>query len=215
VTEFVKDVRYVSSNREFSVITGTHRGVPVSMVSGGVGAPSTAIAIQELAQLGAKVVVRVGTNMGVLAALKSVVLSTGAARFEGTSPRYLPLPYPAIPDWALVQALVEAGQRYNLDVRLGLTATYDAFYLDMAPSLVGQGPLDLDLPRRAGVLSMDMETSLVFAMGTALGLAVAAMCLVTVQAEPYTHLDPEIRADLDQCMVRAALDGLVAFGSGL
>jgi uridine phosphorylase len=215
VAELVHDARHVSSNREFSVVSGTYRGVPVSVVSGGIGAPSTAIAIQELAQLGVRAVVRVGTNMGVLAALKSVVLSIGAARFEGTSPRYLPLAYPAIPDWALVQALAEAGRRHDLDVRLGLTATYDAFYPDMAPSLVEQGALDLNLPRRAGVLSMDMETSLVFAMGTALGLAVAAMCLVTVQAEPHTHLDPDLRADLDQCMVRAALDGLVAFGSGL
>jgi uridine phosphorylase len=215
VAELMSDVRHVSSNREFSVATGSHRGVPVSMVSGGIGAPSTAIAIQELVQLGVRAVVRVGTNMGVLAALKSVVLSTGAARFDGTSPRYLPLAYPAIPDWALVQALSEAGRQHDLDVRLGLTATYDAFYPDMAPSLVEQGELDLKLPRHAGVLSMDMETSLVFAMGTALDLAVAAMCLVTVQAEPHTHLDPDIRAELDQCMVRAALDGLVAFGSSL
>jgi uridine phosphorylase len=215
VAELMSDVRHIRSNREFSVATGTHRGVPVSMVSGGIGAPSTAIAIQELAQLDARVVVRVGTNMGVLAAMKSVVLSTGAARFEGTSPRYLPLAYPAIPDWPLVQALAEAGRQHDLDVRLGLTATYDAFYPDMAPSLVEQGALDLKLPRRAGVLSMDMETSLVFAMGTALGLAAAAMCLVTVQAEPHTHLDPAVRADLELCMVRAALDGLAAFGSSL
>jgi uridine phosphorylase len=211
--ELVQDVRHIRSNREYSVATGAHRGVLISMVSGGIGAPSTAIAIQELAQLGARVVVRVGTNMGVQAPLRSVVLSTGAARFEGTSNSYLPLAYPAIPDYALVQALAESGRRYDLDLRLGLTATYDAFYPDMAPSLAGQGTLDLKLPRRAGVLSMDMETSLVFTMGMALGLAVAAMCLVTVQAEPHTHLDHDVRADLELCLVQAALDGLAAFGS--
>jgi uridine phosphorylase len=215
VAELMTDAEHISANREFSVATGTHRGVAVSVVSGGIGAPSTAIAIQELAQLGVRAVVRIGTHMGVVAPLKSVVLSTGAARFEGTSTRYLPLAYPAIPNWTLAHALADAGRRHNLDVRLGLTATYDAFYPDMAPALVGQGALDLELPRRAGVLSMDMETSLVFVMGASLGVATAAMCLVTVQAEPHVHLASDIRADLDTRMARAALDGLVAFGNGL
>lgn len=215
VAERLADVRRVSANREFTVATGTYRGVAVTVASGGIGAPSTAIAIHELSQRGARAIVRIGTMMGVGAPLQSVVLATGAARFEGTSARYLPLEYPAIPDWRLVQALLAAGRAGDLDVRLGLTATYDAFYPDMAPSLVGEGTLDLAVLRRAGVLSLDMETSLVFVLGAALGLAAAAMCLVTVQAEPHRHLDAAVRAALDGRLVGAALDGLVSFGSTL
>ena len=213
VADQLENARHISRNREFAVATGAHQGVPVTVASGGIGAPSTAIAIQELAGLGAKAVVRIGTMMGVHAPLSSVVLPTGAARYEGTSASYLPPAYPAIPEWGLVHALAGAGRRHDLDVRLGLTATYDAFYPDMAPSLIGQGALDLAIPRRAGVLSLDMETSLVFALGTVLGFAAAAMCLITVQAEPHTHLDPAIRADLDGRLVRAALDGMVAYGT--
>jgi uridine phosphorylase len=201
----------ISRNREFGVVTGSYRGTPVSAVSGGIGAPSTAIAMQELAMLGVRAIVRIGTMMGVHAPLQSVVLSLGAARFEGTSAYYLPQPYPAIPDWALVHVLDRAGRQHALDVRLGLTATYDAFYPEMAPSLAGRGKLDLSVSRRAGVLSMDMETSLIFVMGTLLQLATAAMCLVTVQAEPLVHLDAQVRSELDDRMVHAALDGLIAF----
>ena len=205
----------VSRNREFAVATGSYRGVLVSVVSGGIGAPSTAIALHELAELGVRAVVRIGTMMGVHAPLGSVVVSTGAARFEGTSGRYLPLQYPAIPHWQLVTRLAEAGRAAALDVRLGLTATFDAFYPDMAPSLVGEEALKLDLPRSAGMLSLDMETSLVFTLGLVLGFAAAAMCLVTVQAEPHRHLDQDERAELDRRVVAAALDGLVTFGETL
>jgi len=213
--ELLSDARIVGRNREFAVATGMHNGAPVSVISGGIGAPSTAIALHELAELGVRAVVRIGTMMGVHAPLGSVVLSTGAARFEGTSSRYLPLEYPAIPDWRLVSLLADVGRAAALNVHLGLTATYDAFYPDMAPSLLGEGTLKLDLPRSAGVLSLDMETSLVFTLGLALGFAAAAMCLITVEADPYSHLDTDTRTQLDNRMVLAALDGLVRFGETL
>jgi uridine phosphorylase len=213
VAALLDDAQTVSVNREFSVASGTYRGVGVSVVSGGIGAPSTAIAMEELAQLGAKAIVRVGTMMGINATLGSVVLPTGAARFEGTSRHYLPVTYPALPDWGLVHALAEAGWQAQLEVSLGPTATHDAFYPDMAASLIGQGSLDLAQHEQAGILSMDMETSLIFVMGTVRAIATAAMCLITVKAEPHTHLDTDRRTQLDERMVRAALDGLVAFGS--
>jgi uridine phosphorylase len=201
----------IQNNREFTSGTGTYRGVPISVVSGGIGAPSTAIAMHELAQLGVRVIVRVGTMMGIHAPLDTVVIPTGAARFEGTSARYLPLPYPAVPDWGLVQTLAEASQSHKLKVRLGLTATYDAFYPDMAPTLIGQGAPDLTQHRRAGVLSMDMESSLVFVLGTALNITTAAMCLVTVQADPHRYLAADIRTLTVQRMLWSALDALAEF----
>ena len=123
-------------NREFNLATGMYNGARVTVVSGGIGAPSTAIAVHELVQLGAQAVVRVGTMMGVVAPLGSVILSTGSARFEGTSGRYLLLEFPALPDWTLTHVLAEAGRSAQFPVRLGLTASYDAFYRDMAPGLV-------------------------------------------------------------------------------
>lgn len=212
MADLLDDARLISVNREFTVATGSYCGTPVTVASGGIGAPSTAIALHELAQLGARAVVRVGTMMGVEAQMGQVVLSTGAARFEGTSSAYLPLAYPAVPDWGLTHALADAATGTDLDARLGPTATYDAFYPHMAPELIDAGALDLAELRRAGVLSLDMETSLVFVLGGVLRLAVGVMCAVTVQAQPHAHLDPDVRAALDGRMVRAALEGLAAWG---
>jgi uridine phosphorylase len=207
--------RQIVRNREFAVATGRYRGQTISAVSAGIGAPSTAIALEELATLGIHTVVRVGTMMGLSAPLGTIIVPTGAARFEGTSRRYLPLEYPALPDWSLTHTLANAATDAGLPVRLGPTATFDAFYLDMAPSLVQHAAigtaLDLSTAQRAGILSFDMETSLIFTAGAALGLTTATICLVTVMAaDPATFLDTEARASLEDRVVAAALDGLVA-----
>ncbi|MCC7449706.1 MAG: nucleoside phosphorylase [Anaerolineae bacterium] len=211
IAEMLDNGRVVSRNREYVVATGGYKGQPISAVSAGIGAPSTAIALEELKRLGLRAVVRVGTMMGVHAPMGTTVIATGSARFEGTSGAYLPLAYPAIPDWSLSQVLATAGRTHNLDVRLGLTITQDAFYPDMAPSLVDRGALNLDIPRRAGALALDMESSLVCVMGMTLGFAAAIMCLVTVQAEPFTVLASDQRATLEGQLITAVLEGLIAF----
>jgi uridine phosphorylase len=205
------NARPVSRNREFHIVTGTYHGQPVSVVSGGIGAPSTAIAIEELAQLGVKAIVRIGTMMGITAPLGTVVLSTGVVRGEGTSLRYLPVSFPAIPDWTLVHTLEATARASHLDVLLGLTATYDAFYPDMAPTLMGDGPLDLTDLKRTAILSMDMESSLVFVLSMVRDIAAATMCLVTVQGEPHLHMEAGSRAESDNRLVDTALQGLVNF----
>jgi uridine phosphorylase len=208
IADMLDDAREIARNREYLVVTGACNGQSVSALSAGIGAPSTAIALEELATLGVRSVVRLGTMMGVHSPLGSVVLSTGAARFEGTSSAYLPLAYPAIPDWELAHTLAASGREHGLDVRLGVTSTHDDFYPSMAPGLVNRGSLDLEIAHRAGVLALDMETSLFYVLGMVLGLAVASMCLVTVQAEPYAALPSDQRAALETRMIEAALDGL-------
>ncbi len=84
LAELMDDADEIANNREYVVATGSYRNTPVSVVSAGIGAPSTAIAIHELAQLGVHAIVRVGTMMGIHAPLESVVIPTGSARFEGT-----------------------------------------------------------------------------------------------------------------------------------
>jgi uridine phosphorylase len=208
----LESARQIVRSREFAVATGHHRGQTISAVSAGIGAPSTAIALEELATLGVHTVVRVGTMMGVGAPLGTLVIPTGAARFEGTSRRYLPLEYPALPDWSLTHTLANAATDAGLPVRLGPTATFDAFYPDMAPSLVQRADLDLSTAQRTGILSFDMETSLVFTVGAVLGLATATVCLVTVvAADPTSFLDAKRRASLEDRMVAVVLDGLVAY----
>ncbi len=44
----------VAFNREYKTFTGTYKGRPVSVMSTGMGCPSTAIGVEELANIGVK-----------------------------------------------------------------------------------------------------------------------------------------------------------------
>lgn len=209
VAKMLNDAQTVSENREYRVVTGMYQGQRFTTVSAGIGAPSTAIALEEMKQLGIEQVVRVGTMMGVHAPMGSYVIATGAARFEGTSAAYLPVEYPAVPDWALVQALYASGQQYGLDLHMGITATYDAFYPQMAPALTGHGLPELNQLKRAHVMATDMETAMLYIVGNVLGLAVASMCIVTVQADPFEKMDAEPRAQGEDRLIQAVLDGML------
>jgi uridine phosphorylase len=205
IADMMEDRQVSACNREYCVATGTYRGMRFSAVSSGIGAPSTAIAVEELAQLGAKAIVRVGTMMGIDLPLGCFVVATGAARFEGTSAAYLDMPFPAVPDWRLAQGLIASGSGHT---HTGITATYDAFYRHMAPALVNRSPLDVAGLRRAGVIAVDMETALLYILGMYLGVSVAAMCLVTNNADPFAIIDPDEREQGEQRLIETVLAAL-------
>lgn len=91
---------HVKTNREFETWTGELLGERVSVVSTGIGGPSAAIAMEELANLGAHTFIRVGTCGGIELSVQSddVVVATGAVRMEGTSREYAPIEWPAVAD---------------------------------------------------------------------------------------------------------------------
>ncbi|MCA9893519.1 MAG: nucleoside phosphorylase [Anaerolineae bacterium] len=211
VAEQFETCDYEMQNREFYVRTGHYKQQRFSGASSGIGAPSAAIAIEELAQLGVKAIVRVGTMMGVEAPMGSYVISTGAVRFEGTSRDYLPLEYPAIPDWSLASHLHQAATSRGLACHMGLTTTYDSFYPKMAPALVGRGLPDVEQLKQAPVQALDMETSLLYILGMRLRLPVVSMCLVTNTADPFAVLDSDKRRAGEEALIQTVLDGILVW----
>ena len=112
----------VAQNREYTTYTGTLEGETVSVVSTGIGGPSASIAMEELIHCGSDTFIRVGTSGGMQPEVLGgdLVIATGAIRFEGTTKEYAPIEYPAVPDYAVVQALKagaeKLGSRYHLGV---------------------------------------------------------------------------------------------------
>ncbi len=92
IAKYFDDPEFVGQNREYNIWNGTLLGEKVSVCSTGIGGPSTAIAAEELAAIGAKVLIRVGTCGGINLKVKSddVVIANGAVRQDGTSHEYAP-----------------------------------------------------------------------------------------------------------------------------
>ena len=121
--------------REFNTYTGTYKGIEVTVTSTGIGAPSAAIAMEEMYEVGMEVAVRMGTVMSMQDdMLGHFLIPIAAMRREGTSQSYVDLSYPAVADIDLVNAMnetvVNMGKRYLN----GLNCTMDGFYSNMHDS---------------------------------------------------------------------------------
>ena len=107
IARLFDEPRFLASNREFTSWNGTLLGETVTVCSTGIGGPSAAIAVEELTECGATTFIRVGTCGGIDTAVQGgdMVIATGSVRQEGTSREYLPLEFPAVPDFEVTLAL--------------------------------------------------------------------------------------------------------------
>jgi len=176
------DAREIAYNREFRTFTGKVVGVPISVTSTGIGCPSTAIAVEELAKCGANTFIRVGTAGAVSPKLKAgeIVIASAAVREEGTSRQYVPIGYPAVADLEVMNALIEAARRVKAKYHVGLALSKDAFYSEepeMVP-LGEQAAKRWKLWRRANVLATEMECSTIYTLCGIRGLRGGAVLAI-------------------------------------
>ncbi|MEG0664769.1 MAG: nucleoside phosphorylase, partial [Clostridia bacterium] len=121
--------------REFNTYTGTYKGVPITVTSTGIGAPSAAIAVEEMYQCGMEVAVRMGTVMGLRDdMLGKMFIPTACMRDESTSETYVRKSYPAVADFDLISCMEESSKMIGRDTVKGISCTMDGFYSQMKDS---------------------------------------------------------------------------------
>ncbi len=130
VASFWDEAHEVMNNREYRTFTGVYKGVPISCMSTGMGCPSVAIGMEELARLGVHTFIRIGTcgTLQDYVNIGDVAVFDSAMRLEGTSPSYVPIEYPAVADHDVVTACLQACEALGLPHHLGVTRSADTFY---------------------------------------------------------------------------------------
>jgi uridine phosphorylase len=166
------DAETVAENREYKVVNATYDGVPLTICSTGIGCPSAAIAVEELAAVGVDTLIRVGTTGALQDGIEigDMVVATGAAKEEGTSKRYESPVVPAVPDYDVLSALVDGAERNGEDVHVGPIVSDDAFY--------NETDAYVDAWEDAGLLAVEMEAAAVFSLARRKGLSAGAICTV-------------------------------------
>ena len=174
IAAYFDDPVKVQSNREYTTYTGTLLGEKVSVVSTGIGGPSASIAMEELHKCGADTFIRTGTCGGIALDFQSgdVVVATGAIRYEHTSREYAPIEFPAVADFQVVNALVQATKSLDLPLHTGIVQCKDSFYGQHDPAA---SPVYYELQqkwetwKRLGVKASEMESAALFVVAAALG----------------------------------------------
>lgn len=132
IKEYLTDVKEIAFNREHKSISGYYKGVKVMAVSTGMGGPSTAIAIEELAHIGVKAMVRIGSCGALREGIRlgDLVIVNGAVRDDGASKSYVDSIYPAIPDTELLFDVIEAAKEQDFPYHVGIGRSHDALYAE-------------------------------------------------------------------------------------
>ncbi|MCL4368109.1 MAG: nucleoside phosphorylase [Actinobacteria bacterium] len=186
----LEEPRYIASNREFSTYTGMLDDEPVTVTSTGIGGPSTAIAVEELIDLGAHTFVRVGTAGGMQASVAPghFVVAQAAVRDEGTSHQYVPDVFPAVASPTVVMALHDAARQFGVPHHVGIVHSKDSFYGQKRPETM---PISAYLVQRwetwrqAGVLASEMEAAALFVVAGIRGRrAGAVLKIMSNRARP-------------------------------
>ena len=173
----------VAHNREYKTMTGKYKGRSVSVTSTGIGCPSTAIAVEELANIGAKTFVRMGTSgaMQDFTKVGDKVIATGAVRYEGTSVQYMPIEFPAVASHDMVTALVNSASDAKLNYHTGIVQSKDSFYGQHSPEdmpIASELLQKWDAWIKGGVLCSEMEAATLFVVGSYRKLRTGAVLLV-------------------------------------
>lgn len=203
---FFDDAKLVTEERGMLGYTGTYKGEPVSVQATGMGCPSASIVTEELIQLGAKNLLRVGTcgSYGDGMQLGDLVIATAAAPQDATvSSLTGGTPYAPAADFDLVHAAYHAAESAGRRTFMGPVVTSDLFY---DPTEDPRGKWN-----RLGVLAVEMEAAAIFTIAAMHG--VRAGCLLTVSdtigEEVVRISDEELKNAVDN-MMGLALDTLNA-----
>jgi len=194
IASHLSNPKKIAQYREYTVYSGKLEETLVTVASTGIGGPSTAILIEELANLGAHTFLRIGTSGGIADGLEKgdFVIATGAVKLDGTTRSYTWAEYPALANHEVTLALVESARKRNAKFDVGICLSVDGFYSEnkvlkdeeLAPmSQTGYMPSfmvnRLSDAKKMGVKNIEMENGTIFTLSSLFGLRAGAICSVS------------------------------------
>ncbi len=173
-------------------------GEPMTIQSTGVGGPSAAMVISELHDLGARLLLRVGTcgaidptlGLGELLIVSEAIAADGTSRALGAGAR-------VAASAPLVERLRAAA---GPEARMGPIVTTDVFY-EERPGIEHRWLAD-------GAMAVEMEAATLFALAARRGFAAGALLVVSDLILPERH-----RIDVDSLRSAELRLGEVAAGA--
>lgn len=169
IVSYLENAEKVADHRGYITYTGEFEGVGVSTSCHGVGAPSAAVVLEELANVGAETFIRVGTAGAIQRGIGigNLIIVHAAVRDEGLTSKYVSKGYPAVSDWEVTNALVQSAEELDVRPHKGIVVTDDAFY---APRW--------EQWRKSNAIAVEMECSAIFTLARLRKLRAGAILTV-------------------------------------
>lgn len=198
---FLQDARQVTDVRGILGYTGSHQGVPMSVLASGMGIPSVTIYATELFRhYGVRRIVRVGTAGAIPASVsvRDVVIASAAHTDSGIGRVLVDgVTLSLAPSYRLLRAAADAAGPEPAAVHIGPVFSSDHFYLDR--------PALFDALERRGTLAVEMEAAGLYAVAGAEGGEALAVLTVSDHLRTSDALTAQEReTDFDRAVRIAA-----------
>lgn len=213
IAAYLDNAEQVMYNREYNSYLGYLDGERVLVVSTGIGGPSCAICVEELANIGVDTFIRVGTCGGMQPTVfpGDVIVATGAIRFEGTSREYMPIEFPAVADFEVTSALSAAAEKLGYPKHVGVVQAKDSFYGQHSPESMPTSPELLykwEAWKRGGCLASEMEGATLFIVSAVRKLRAGAVFHCVWNQEIEKSAMPEKRKEDTSAAIKTAIEAL-------
>jgi uridine phosphorylase len=214
IAVLLENIELRRRHREFCSVTGTYRGLRVSVVSTGIGTDNVEIVLAEILAITRRpTLIRIG-SCGVLREdieLGDLVVTSGAVRLEATTAFFVHDGYPAVADYTAVAALVEAAARLGHRAHVGLTATAPGFYGAQGrpiPQLPIRYP-DLAAEMAAQrVVNFEMEASALLVLATLAGCRAGVVCTAFAQRNTGAFVRGDQKERAERACIETGLEAL-------
>ena len=188
IAELMENATFLASHREYTSYLAYIDGKAVVVCSTGIGGPSTSIAVEELAQLGVRTFLRIGTTGAIQPHVNvgDVIVTQASVRLDGASLHFAPMEFPAVADFNATTAMVAACRDADIEPHVGITASSDTFYPGQERYDTVSGRVTRQFKgsmkewQDLGVLNYEMESSTLFTMCASQGWAAACVAGVIV-----------------------------------
>lgn len=191
---------HLASLREYTSWRGEIDGKAVIVCSTGIGGPSTSIAVEELAQLGIRTFLRIGTTGAIQEHINvgDILVTTAAVRLDGASLHFAPMEFPAVSDFECMNALYKAAKDNGSTVHVGVTASSDTFYPGQerydtyTGRVVRRFKGSMKEWQEMGVMNYEMESATLLTMCASQGLRAGMVAGVIVNRTQQEIPDAEL-----------------------
>lgn len=217
IARYLEQAETLAHFREYHSVIGLHKGRRILVTSTGIGGPSAAIAVEELAMLGLHTFLRVGTTGAIQPDIEpgDLVIATAAVRMDGASRHIAPIEYPAVANFQLVHALMQAAQQKNAKVHCGVTASSDTFYQGQnRQDSFKKGFVIRELKEKLAelqalnVLSFEMEAATIFTQAACYGLRAGCVLGVLVNRHRNEFPSEETVRQTEENVISLAVEAL-------
>ncbi|MFX0122059.1 MAG: nucleoside phosphorylase [Candidatus Hodarchaeota archaeon] len=164
IANYLQDPHLVAEHRGLVAYKGKtpKKNIPVTVLTTGMGCPSTAIVLEEAFRAGGRFFLRIGSTGSLISGkdmgIGAIFIPYAAIRNDGTSSQLAPLEVPAIATPRIFQALCEAATNINVSYKTGMVWSTDIYYSDEPNHYAKYTPF--------GAVCVEMESSTLFIFGS-------------------------------------------------